>query len=272
MRYRIDWIPLSVVSACFGLSLMTLFVELPAPALIGIFLLIMFLRNPTLCAQHNHSHLSMFRNRGANFLYDLLLAQTTGYGTPEWELQHNRGHHSHYLNPDADIAGSVDPRTGETMSLGYYIWQGYWRIFPDARAIAERERDLGHPRMLRRLWTHAGIQLALTALWLAINPLMATLFFVVPNLLGRAMVWWGSYWHHLEVPRNEVYDGCRTEEHPIFNWISFNSGHHTAHHEKPALHWSLLPARTAAIRERIPAVCFQQNPETVPASLGQPSL
>ncbi|HEY9841157.1 MAG: fatty acid desaturase [Candidatus Sericytochromatia bacterium] len=259
MRYKIDLIPLAVVTGCFGLSLATLFVALPVPVLVGIFLLAVFLRNPTLCAQHNHSHLSMFRQAPLNFFYDLLLAQTTGYGTPEWELQHNRGHHSHYLDPHQDIAGSVD-RDGSTMNLIYYIWQGYWRIFPDARTIALREHELGHPRMLRRLWLHTGVQLVLTGLWLSLNPLMALIYFVLPNLvIGRMMVWWGSYWHHFEVPRNDVYDGCRTEPGRIFNLISFNSGYHTAHHEKPALHWSLLPARDDAIRERIPAGCLVQD-------------
>jgi fatty acid desaturase len=50
-----------------------------------------------------------------------------------------------------------------------------------------------------------------------------------------------------------VYDSSRTLLDPLHNFLGFNSGHHTAHHEKPTLHWSLLPARTLAISHRIPA-------------------
>jgi hypothetical protein len=54
-----------------------------------------------------------------------------------------------------------------------------------------------------------------------------------------------------------------TVENATYNRVTFNIGHHTAHHEKPTLHWSLLPARTAQIRERIHPACFRDGTETV---------
>ena len=47
-----------------------------------------------------------------------------------------------------------------------------------------------------------------------------------------------------------VYDASMTVETPGYNRVTFNIGHHTAHHEKPTLHWSLLPGRTQVIRGR----------------------
>ena len=85
-------------------------------------------------------------------------------------------------------------------------------------------------------------------------------FFVGPNLLAAALVWWESYVHHLGVPGTNVYDGSVTALEARFNRLNFNIGHHTAHHEKPTLHWSLLPGRTAHILPKIPAACVRETP------------
>jgi len=78
----------------------------------------------------------------------------------------------------------------------------------------------------------------------------------VPWLLLRWIVFWFSYAQHDDVPMLDVYSGSVTH----FGWTNrmyLNVGHHTAHHEKPTLHWTRLPARTARILERIPSTCLR---------------
>ena len=74
--------------------------------------------------------------------------------------------------------------------------------------------------------------------------------------------------HHLGVPGTQVYDGSVTTTGRRFNRVNFNIGHHTAHHEKPTLHWSLLPGRTEVIAAKIPRACWRETPG--PGALSPP--
>jgi fatty acid desaturase len=88
-------------------------------------------------------------------------------------------------------------------------------------------------------------------------------------LLSAWLIWWQSYPHHHQMPCTGIYDGSMTVERAAYNRVTFNIGHHTAHHEKPTLHWSLLPARTEQIRERIHPACLRDGHQTVGNSLGK---
>ena len=101
------------------------------------------------------------------------------------------------------------------------------------------------------------MQTLLTGLLLAWNWQVALAFVVLPNFLSAWLIWWQSYPHHHEMPCTSIYDGSMTVERWAYNRVTFNIGHHTAHHEKPTLHWTRLPERTRLIVERIPATCLR---------------
>jgi hypothetical protein len=90
-----------------------------------------------------------------------------------------------------------------------------------------------------------------------VNPLLALAFVIVPWLLLRWAVFWFSYAQHDSVPMTDVYSGSVTHFNGVTNRLYLTVGHHTAHHEKPTLHWTLLPARTAQIIERIHPACLR---------------
>jgi fatty acid desaturase len=146
------------------------------------------------------------------------------------------------------------------MSRLWYTLRGNWMILPDSFGIAREQARQGKPRLRRKLLVELAVQALLTALLLVWNAKLALAFFVGPNVLAAALVWWESYVHHLGVPGTSVYDGSVTTLGQRFNRANFNIGHHTAHHEKPTLHWSLLPARTALIHSKIPASCMRDTP------------
>jgi fatty acid desaturase len=126
--------------------------------------------------------------------------------------------------------------------------------FTDSLRIARRTG-----RLQGRLWRQTALQLLSLALLVAVNPLMALTFFIVPNVILRWTVFYFSFAQHAEAPLEDVYSGSVTR----FGWtnaVFLNVGHHTAHHEKPTLHWSLLPERTARILDRIPASCLRGVP------------
>ncbi len=233
----------------------------PASHVIGALTVIWFVSLWARCrgpySQHNHAHLAVFGGPALNTVYDAILTLVTGYPTALWELHHNIGHHRHFLTPETDPASIFDPKTKRVVSrVGYTFW-GNLTIHRDSLRIARAEADRGKPRLLQKLWFELAVQAIVLGLLFAWNANLTVLFLVIPNIFAGALVWWESYVHHLGVPMTNTFDGSVTTTGRAFNHRNFNIGHHTAHHEKPTLHWSLLPGRTEAIASKIPEVCWR---------------
>ena len=255
---------MALVGLAAALTLSPFFLQLArVPAAWWVLLLLwgasQYVRTFAPYAEHNHGHLPVFHSRLLNTMYDALLALVTGYPTAFWELQHTRGHHRNYLRPATDPARIIDRTSGALMSRWWYAARGNFMIPFDSLQIALAEKARGRPALARKLAFEVALQLAVVAaLWIW-NPWLTLAYVLVPNLLAGFYVWWESYVHHLHVPGTEVYDGSVSILGIRFNRFNFNIGHHTAHHEKPTLHWSLLPDRTALIAARIPASCIRQD-------------
>jgi beta-carotene hydroxylase len=261
--------PVALVVAVSALALVPFVFSLPLWATLSLWALVFYARTFAAFAQHNHAHLSVFNWGALNFLYDVLLAQNTGYPTSLWELHHNRGHHRHFLSPDQDVAAITYPGTKQVMSRAMYALRGNLLIHRDSIRIGRAEGRAGKKTLLPKLLAETLLQSSLTLALLLWNWPVALAFVVVPNFLSAFLIWWQSYPHHHEMPCTGVYDGSMTVENPTYNRVTFNIGHHTAHHEKPTLHWSLLPARTAQIRSRIHPACFRDSHATVGADMAQ---
>lgn len=262
-RYRADFRPVLCVVLVLAASLLPFVVEMPLGLLLLYAVFVLYLHSYAPYAQHNHGHLPTFRNAPMNWLYDFMLTQCTGYPTAFWELHHVRGHHRHFLTPERDVARLTDLRTGQVVSRVWYALRGNLTILRDSIRIGLAERREGRKDLLPRLLTEVCVQLVVTAGLLWWKPWMALLFFILPAAAMSWLIWWESYQHHLEVPARDAYDASVTITDWWFNFQAFNIGHHSAHHEKPTLHWSLLPARTALIQARIPAECRQERYHTL---------
>ena len=251
--------PTAIVLTGLALALLPFALPLPAWALIPLWIASMVARTVAPVQQHNHAHLRVFKGRLANLAYDQCFALAAGYTTPGWELQHVLGHHRLYLK------GAADPACNHRFS-GPGPWQrplftllGSALSFWDAARVARALKRDGKRDHLPRLLAHKAVALSALGGLLWLDPWLAFAFFLGPHLLLRWAVFWFSYRQHEGAPMTHVYDGAITNLGPFNGWL-LNVGHHTAHHERPAMHWTLLPARTAQIRDRIPAVCVVGEP------------
>jgi fatty acid desaturase len=263
LRYSADVLPVAIVVATTALGLGPFLGHWPLAAVAVAWCLTVYGRTFCAFSQHNHAHLPVFRVGLLNRFYDALLAQNTAYPTALWELHHNRGHHRNFLEPDRDVARVTYPGTRTVMPRFEYAFRGNLTIYRDAIRIGREEGRAGKPTLLPKLAFEVALQLLVLGGLLVWNAPLAVAFFVAPPLLTAFLVWWESYPHHLGVPLTNVYDASMTVEAAGYNRVTFNIGHHTAHHEKPTLHWSLLPGRTAVIRDRIHAACFRREHATV---------
>jgi fatty acid desaturase len=259
LRYRVDAVPLGIVVAATALALTPFVVRLPLWILVPLWLAVVYARTFCAFAQHNHAHLPVFHRWILNRVFDAVLTMNTGYTSSMWELHHNRGHHKNFLTKDKDVAAVTYPGTDTVMSRWMYSLRGNLRIHFDSVRVGISEGRLGRKTLLPKLAFELTLQVVMTAALFYWNPILAFAFFVVPNVILAWMVWWESYPHHLNMPMTNVYDASMTTEKRGYNLVTFNIGHHTAHHEKPTLHWSLLPKRTATIRHLIHPDCIKES-------------
>jgi len=56
-----------------------------------------------------------------------------------------------------------------------------------------------------------------------------------------------NYLQHVECDPSSPDNHSRNFVNRFFNWLTFDNGYHTVHHETPGLHWSLL-ARAHQLR------------------------
>jgi fatty acid desaturase len=262
LRYRIDVWPVGLVLLVTGLSALPFVHPLSTWQLALLWAAVVYLR--TFCAfvQHNHAHLAVFRQKLVNRMFDVILTLNTGYPSAVWQLHHNLGHHRDFLNPERDVARTTHPGSGARMSRWVYALRGNSTILRDAIRIGLSGRGSGYRTLLSKLAFELVIQILLTAGLFFVNPWLALWFFVVPNAFTAFLVWWESYPHHLGLPQTNIYDASMTIEARDYNFLTFNIGHHTAHHQKPTLHWSLLPEQTAKIRHLIHASCINADYQT----------
>jgi beta-carotene hydroxylase len=267
LRYRVDAWPIGLVLGATVLGLLP-FVRPLDPWQLGLlWVSIVYLR--TFCAfiQHNHAHLPTFNAKLANRLYDVILAQNTGYPTALWELHHNLGHHRNLLVPEKDVASLLLSGSRLPMSRWMYALRGSLTIHRDSVRLGLVERVRGNRRLLTKLMIETAAQTAILVLLFARSPWLAMAFFVVPNAFTSWLIWWESYPHHLNMPTTSIYDSSMTVDDRAYNFMTFNIGHHTAHHQKPTLHWSLLPAHTARIRHLIHEKCLKTRYATFASRL-----
>lgn len=242
-----DWTPVLVVTAGTGAAFVPLVADLSAYTLAPLWVVSLLARSVAPVHQHCHAHYRIFRRWSLNAAYDAILALAAGNVTAVWELQHVVGHHRHYL------AGAGDPAHNHRFGRSRLVFAvlGDALSFTDSLALARTR-----PHLRARLWRQQLALLAAAAVLVAIDPAVTLAWFVGPWLLLRWMVFWFSHAQHADVPMTDVYSGSVTH----FGWTNrfyLNVGHHTAHHEKPTLHWTRLPARTAHILERIPPSCLR---------------
>jgi fatty acid desaturase len=242
--HRADVLPAAVIASATALAFVPFVTRGP---IVAVAILSFAGRMIAPVHQHCHSHEKIFRSAALNHLYDFVLMLAAGNITAVWELQHVAGHHRSHLEPQRDPASVT--RFGRSR-LAFTV-AGDALSFIDSLAIARRE---GLPTA--RLWTQKVLQWAVTIGLVLWNAPAAFALFILPNVFFRWMVFYISWDQHQGAPSHDVYSGSITR----FGWtnaVFLNVGHHTAHHEKPTLHWTLLPARTERIRARIPASCLR---------------
>jgi len=208
---------------------------------------------------HNHNHSPTFASKRANQWFSNWISLFYGYPTFAWIPTHNLNHHK-FVNAagDATITWRWTTRHNAFVAATYFFVSAWYQQYPTKDFLVRtKERN---PAMYSRIrWQYAfwgGGYAALLATAVALHGVRTGLYvFLVtvgaPAVLSLWTIHLFNYEQHVRTDPWSKHDHSRNFVSPVLNFLLFNNGYHTAHHENPGLHWSRLPAAHAKIADAI---------------------
>jgi fatty acid desaturase len=208
---------------------------------------------------HNHNHCQTFTHRWLNTLFGYWISIFYGYPVFAWVPTHNMNHHK-FTNRegDATITWRVTNRHNLWMAVGYFFMSAYYQSGPIKAYI--REARANKPRIFRQIISNyviwIGTHVAMAALGVALygpwNGLAVWFFSMgLPAFFALWTIMLFNYEQHVHADPDSKYNHSRNFSSRSLNFLLFNNGYHTVHHEQPGLHWSKAPEAHAAIAAQI---------------------
>jgi beta-carotene hydroxylase len=208
---------------------------------------------------HYHNHTPVFRSKRLNSLYSAWLSFFYGCPLFVWIPTHNQNHHRYVDGPgDATRTSELAETDSLWAVLSYPTRSGIaqmpaiWRYVREARAH--------HPARFRQVvletatvvFGHAAAAgLAIALYGLASGALLYVCAFGIPALSAAWSMMFTNYLQHVACEHASDDDHSRNFVSRWMNWLVFEAGFHTVHHEHAGTHWSAYPALHAARAGRI---------------------
>ncbi len=245
-REPIDAFPVAAIASVTVLQL-AIFALLDDPRLVLLAVVLLFplqLNFAGMC--HNHHHRSTFRHPLANRAFEVAMCFQLGMLPYGYTLHHNIGHHRHYLDQGRD-SNRWRRADGSVMGAWEFAWRLCVAMYPTVWQIGRR-----HPTVFRKFRRMAALCGAILAVLFLIDPVNAVLVFVLPLPPALLLQAQATYYQHAGLATGDPLRASRSFVARGYNLRTLNLGYHTAHHLRPSLHWSKLPAFHATIAPAIP--------------------
>lgn len=246
LREPIDVFPVTAILAVSLAQLAIFFwVHAPLAVLAAVVALFPFQLNfAGMC--HNHHHCRTFRAPLPNRVFEVAMFFQLGMLPYGYTLHHNIGHHRHYLDQARD---SNRWRRADGGVMG--AWEFATRLCVDMYPTVWRiGRD--HPRVFAKFRRMAAVCAGLLALAFLHDPVNALLVFLLPLPFALLLQAQATHWQHAGLAERDPLRASRSVLDRRYNLRTQNLGYHAAHHLRPGLHWSKLPAFHATIAAMLP--------------------
>jgi fatty acid desaturase len=263
-RFREDRAPIAIILGLFALDLVVYATVDAWPLLFAWTLIGIVPKGHVAAWNHHHQHVHVFHQAVLNRALELVYALQTGVTSNTWVLHHSLGHHVNYLDQEKDESRWARA-DGSVMGVAEYAFDVALTAYPRAFGVATR-----HARQ-QRIWAvMLGVTLLLLAAIVAWRPLPALFVFVLPMAISLVLTAWATHSHHAGKSTASHFVACNNVLHRGYNLLTGNLGYHTAHHHRPGVHWSKLPALHAEIAHLIPGDCYLSP--GIPWRLGQSAV
>lgn len=189
---------------------------------------------------HNTVHAPMFYNKTHNKIMQYILSLAHGYSVSAFVPGHNFSHHKEVQNPKDAI------RTSKARFRWNFLNQFLFFFLVSSSMLKYELKWATKMRKEKPSWYYQWLSETIVVNILRIG----VLFINLPA--GLMFIWfpqfyaiWGLFgcniWQHDGCDPKHKYNHSRTFTGKLMNFLCFNNGYHGAHHNRPSLHWSLLP-------------------------------
>jgi fatty acid desaturase len=208
---------------------------------------------------HNHNHCPTFKSRKVNEFYATWISLFYGYPTFAWVPTHNLNHHKHVNREgDATITWRHSKRNTWWIAVSYFFISAYYQSTPIKEYIAKAKRSNPklHAHIVKQYAVWGTVLVAAAVANIVMHgPLMGmkvfALAFGLPCLFGTWSMMWFNYMQHVHCDPWSAHNHSRNITGRIFNFLVFNNGLHTIHHENPGSHWSKAYALHDEIKDQV---------------------
>ncbi len=208
---------------------------------------------------HNHNHVPTFSNKSVNAFFANWISLFYGYPSFAWIPTHNLNHHRHVNREgDATITWRHTNRNTWYVAVTYFFVSAYYQKFPIGEYIAKAKAK--NPRLYRQIVRQYAVWISGLVLLFALSVTMHgwktgfmvfALAYGLPTLFGPWSMMWFNYMQHVHTDPWSKRNHSRNITGRVFNFLVFNNGLHTVHHDNAGLHWSKAYEAHAKIASEI---------------------
>jgi len=192
-------------------------------------------------ATHNTVHCPVFKNRGMNRFFQVVLTLTYGHPVSAYVPGHNLSHHKHTQSRrDVMRTTKVRYRWNLLNGLLFMPTLGKDILFADMRYFKAMYRR--NPPWFRQMMLESIIFVGTMAALLFLDWKKFLLYVLIPHQYAAWGIVTMNLLQHDGCDEDSEYNHSRNFVGKMVNWWTYNNGYHTIHHMEPGLHWSLLPA------------------------------
>lgn len=208
---------------------------------------------------HNHNHCPVFARKGMNAFYANWISVFYGYPAFAWIPTHNLNHHRHVNRAgDATITWRHTNRNTWYVAVTYFFVSAYYQSTPIKDYI--RKAKANNPRLYKQIVTQYAVWIAFLVLSFVLAIAMHggkqgfTLWLLAvggPTLFGPWTMMWFNYMQHVHADPWSKFNHSRNITGRVFNFLVFNNGLHTVHHDNAGAHWSTAYEAHGKIADKI---------------------
>ena len=203
-----------------------------------------------LISTHNAMHSPIFRSKRLSRAWQCALSICIGYPVSVYVPVHNLSHHIGLQTP-RDILRTTEVRhRSNLLNLVHHMVMGTVHLHLLHLAYLATMRR-SRPRWFAQVcWETLAVTVYFTAISVVVGPLAMLVLVFAPAVIGQLLMVGFGYVQHDGCDADSEYNHSRNFISPVFNWFICDNGYHTAHHNRPGLHWSL--GKAAHERDVVP--------------------
>lgn len=189
---------------------------------------------------HNTIHAPMFRKKSHNKWFQFVLSLAYGYSVSAYVPGHNFSHHKETQSAKDNM------RTSKARFKWHFLNQLLFFFIVTPDLLKAEKKFVAKMKTDKREWYNQWLaEMTLVHIvrigLLFVNFPAALMFIWGPHIYGAWGVVGTNVWQHDGCDTDHKYNHSRTFTGGLLNYFLFNNGYHGAHHDRPSMHWSLLP-------------------------------